>query len=51
MTQMGETWAIRTDGIDQEEQEFKKRLDLGSPLSSQTLDTLRIRRILEQFMK
>lgn len=44
---MGETWGR----IDQEEREFKKYLDLGTPLSSQTLYTLRIRRILEQFMK
>ena len=51
MTQMEETWAIKTYRIDKEEQEFTKHLDLGTPLSSQTLDTLKIRKILEQFMK
>lgn len=51
MTQMEGTWAIKTYGIDEEEQEFTKHLDLGTPLSSQTLDSLKIRKILEQFMK
>lgn len=43
MTQMGETWTIGTDGIDQEEQEFNKTPWPGKLSEQPDWDTLRIR--------